>query len=57
MPNPDTILKARHAEQRAAYWLHLGNKAAERGEKSKAERHYERSQKWHDRMNKALGNG
>ena len=44
------------AERQAAYWLHLGNLASERGEKALAERHYARSQKWHDRMNKGLGN-
>jgi len=35
----------------------LGNLAKERGEAAKAERHYERSQRWHDRMNEYLGNG
>ncbi len=44
------------AERQAAYWLHLGNLASERGNKELAERHYARSQKWHDRMNKNLGN-
>jgi hypothetical protein len=43
------------AERQAAYWLHLGNLASERGNKELAERHYARSQKWHDRMNKDLG--
>lgn len=38
------------AEQKAAYWLHLGNRALERGDTEKAERHYDRSQRWHDEM-------
>lgn len=49
--------QAQEAEEKAAYWLHLGNLASERGETAKAERHYERSQKWHDKMNQLLGNG
>ena len=44
----------REAEQKAAGWLHWGNLASERGEKAKAERHYERAQKWHDRMNELI---
>lgn len=44
------------AEQMAAKYLHLGNLASERGEKELAERHYVRSQWWHDRMNQLLGN-
>lgn len=46
-----------HAMEMAGKWLHLGNLASERGEKDKAERHYARSQKWHDEMNRLLGNG
>ena len=42
-------------EQLAAYWLHLGNLARERGEVEKAERHYARAQKHHDLMNEYLG--
>jgi len=53
----DMNKKAIDAEQKAAHWLYLGNKAAERGEKAKAERHYEKAQKWQDAMNRALGNG
>jgi hypothetical protein len=49
--------RAREAEQKAARWLHFGNLASERGDLEKAERHYERSQKWHDLMNIYLGNG
>jgi len=45
------------AEQMAGMWLARGNAAEERGDKEIAERHYERSQKWMDRMNKLLGNG
>ncbi len=44
------------AEQMAAKFLHLGNLAAERGDKELAERHYARAQKWHDKMNELLGN-
>ena len=45
----------REAERMAARWLYLGNRAAERGAKELAERHYARAQKWHDRMNTLLG--
>ena len=45
------------AEAMAGYWQHLGNLAAERGNHELAERHYERSQKWRDTMNRLLGNG
>lgn len=45
------------AEQKSGHWLHLGNLASERGDEALAERHYERSQKWMDRMNELLGNG
>ena len=44
------------ATEKAAKYQHLGNLAAERGQKEKAERHYEQSQKWRDKMNKLLGN-
>ena len=44
------------AEHMAALWLHRGNLARDRGEHEKAERHYMRSQKWHDEMNRLLGN-
>ena len=47
------FLEAQHL---AALWLHRGNKASERGDQDLAERHYNRSQKWHDRMNELLGN-
>jgi len=39
-----------HAEQRAAYWLYLGNRAQERGDHALAQRHYNRAQRWHDEM-------
>lgn len=45
------------ATEKAAMWLHRGNLAAERGDHDLAERHYERSQKWHDRMNDLRGEG
>lgn len=47
--------KILHAEAMAAYWLSLGNEAEERGEKEKAERHFERAEKWQDKMNELLG--
>lgn len=40
----------------AGYWLHLGNVASEKGKLDLAERHYDRSQKWHYKMNQLLGN-
>lgn len=43
------------AERLAAYWLWLGNQASERGELEKAERHYARGQKWHDKVTILLG--
>ena len=46
-----------HAEQMAGHWLALGNQASERGKHELAERHYSRAQKWHDKMNRMLGNG
>jgi len=52
----DTKTARLHAEQMAGYWLHLGNIATERGHAELAERHYDRSQKWHDKMNELLGN-
>lgn len=48
--------KAIDAEQKAARYLADANLAAERGDSGKAERLYEKSQKWHDRMNKLSGN-
>lgn len=52
-----TQAQIREAEQKAAGWLHWGNLAAERGDKEKAERHYDRAQKWHDRMNELIEKG
>lgn len=46
-----------HATDMAAMWQYRGNRASERGDGELAERHYERSQKWRDRMNVLLGNG
>lgn len=45
------------ATEKAGYWLHLGNLASERGDDEKAERHYARSQKWHDLMIDLSGEG
>lgn len=45
-----------HCEEMAGYWLHLGNVANEQGKIALAERHYAKAQKWHDTMNKLLGN-
>lgn len=47
--------KITEATERAGHWLALGNAAEERGESEKAERHYERAQKWQDKMNELLG--
>lgn len=44
------------AEQLASKYLGDANEASERGQKAKAERLYEKSQYWLDRMNKLLGN-
>ena len=48
---------ARECEQNAARWLYLGNVARAKGKLDLAERHYAKSQRWHDKMNVALGNG
>lgn len=40
--------------RRAAYWLYLGNQARARGDQALAERHYAKSQRWHDKMIDAL---
>lgn len=45
------------AEQMAGHWLALENQASEQGKHGLAERHYARAQKWHDKMNRLLGNG
>ena len=45
------------ADEMAALWLYRGNIASEKGDLEKAERHYERSQKWLDKLNRLLGNG
>jgi Tfp pilus assembly protein PilF len=47
----------REAEEMAELWTYRGNVASERGESEKAERHYERAQKWLDKTNRLLGNG
>ena len=40
----------------SSHWLAEANEASERGDKSKAEKLYEKSQYWLDRANKLLGN-
>jgi hypothetical protein len=58
MTRPTTTnQKLIEAEQMAGQWLYRGNRAAERGNAELAERHYARAQKWHDKMNRLLGNG
>lgn len=49
--------KAINFEVKAARWLYEANIAAEAGKQEKAEKLYAKSQYWHDKMNKALGNG
>lgn len=44
------------ATERAARFLADANDAADRGDMVKAENLYAKSQYWHDRMNKLLGN-
>lgn len=44
------------AEQSAGMWLYRGNRAREKGKLDLAERHYTRAQKYHDEMNRLLGN-
>lgn len=51
MKAPDKEKRLEEAEYKAAYWLHLGNLACERGKPDLAERHYERAQAWFDREN------
>ena len=40
---------------RASHWLAEGNQAAERGNKAKAEKCYDKAQFWHDKATKARG--
>lgn len=47
---PEQSNDLQEVERLAAHWLWLGNRASERGERAKAERHYQKGQKWHDRM-------
>lgn len=46
-----------YAESRAATYLADANEAKERGDVERAESLYGKSQFWHDRMNRYLGNG
>ena len=48
--------KIQHADILSSKWLADGNAAEERGQKEKAERCFEKSQYWLDRLNKLLGN-
>lgn len=48
--------KAHEYTAKAARWLHEANLAREAGKKELAEKLYAKSQYWHDKMNKALGN-
>jgi len=45
------------ADQKGSDWLYRANLAAERGEHEKAERMYEKGQKWLDLSNKLRGCG
>lgn len=47
----------REAEQMAEDWKYKGNKALERGDHVKAEKHFAKAQPWIDKMNRLLGNG
>lgn len=46
-----------HATEMAELWQYRGNRAAERGDDELAERHYNRSQPWRDKMNQILESG
>ena len=58
MAAPKRPLRERiiEADQRSAHWLAEGNLAAERGDLEAAERYYEKSQFWLDRLNTLEGN-
>ncbi len=47
--------KAQEYEARASKWLSDANEQAERGNKEKAERLYEKAQHWLDKANTARG--
>jgi len=49
--------KAIEAETRGSHWRAEGNAAAERGDKARADRCYEKAQFWLDRFNKITGRG
>lgn len=57
MPKQEKSLsqKIAHADERGSYWLAEANEAAERGDKVKAEKLYEKGQFWLDRSNKLRG--
>lgn len=44
------------ATERASDWQYKGNVALERGDRVAAEKAFEKSQYWRDRMNRLLGN-
>jgi hypothetical protein len=48
--------KIADADMNSARYLGDANEASERGEKAKANKLYEKSQYWLDRLNKLLGN-
>lgn len=45
------------AQMMAEDWKYKGNKALERGDRVKAEKHFAKAQPWLDKMNRLLGNG
>ena len=49
--------KSLAAERLAGWWLAEGNEAAEKGNKAKAEKCYDKAQYWLDRYNRLTGNG
>ena len=51
----DANHKASEALYRSSKWLADGNAAKERGDKERAERCYQKSQFWLDRLNKIEG--
>jgi hypothetical protein len=46
-----------HADAMASMWINRGNEANEREQFGKAERHFEKAQKWLDRSNELRGFG
>jgi hypothetical protein len=52
----DRKQRAIDAEVRGSQYLADANQAAERGDKAKAEKLYDKAQYWLDRYNKLMGN-